>query len=79
MWKIFVQYQHRNCKKNILKIYKKFWFQNKYWGVLMALVEDHRPTNEDKWSNYLKFWSLGEIKVENNQTDSTFAWTILDN
>ena len=45
----------------------------------MALVEDHRPTNEDKWSNYLKFWSLGEIKVENNQTDSTFAWTILDN
>ena len=45
----------------------------------MALVRNHRPTNKDKWSNYLKFWSLGEIKVENNQTDSTFAWTILDN
>ena len=44
----------------------------------MAHVRDH-PMDEDKWSNYLKFWSLGEIKVENNQTDSTFAWTILDN
>ena len=43
----------------------------------MALVEDH-PMNEDKWSNYLKFWSLGEIKVENNQTDSPFAGTISD-
>ena len=65
----------------IVKKYSQHFssFKNKYLDVLMALVGDHRPTNEDKWSNYLKFWSLGEIKVENNQTDSTFAWTILDN
>ena len=78
MWKIFLQYHHQSeLLKNILNIFLRS--KNKYLDVQMALVGDHRPTNEDKWSNYLKFWSLGEIKVENNQTDSTFAWTILDN